>query len=60
MNTKQIKADVAVNCERPNVGDLCTVRGLACKIVKVHPFGTIDVHAIEQNKAFRVTGLAFI
>ena len=55
-----IKADVAVNCERPKVGDLCTIRGLACKITKVLPFGTIEVEAIEQDKAYRVSGLAFI
>jgi hypothetical protein len=63
MNTdkaEQIKANATINSERPKVGDLCTVRGLSCKIVKVHPFGTIDVHAIEKNKAFRVSGLAFI
>lgn len=60
-NTKQqIKADVSINCERPNVGDLCVVRGLMCKITKVLPFGTIDVEAIEENKAYRVSGLAFI
>ena len=56
----KIKANVTVNCERPKGGDLCTVKGKICKVVKVLPFGTIDVHAIESNKAFRVTGLAFI
>ncbi len=58
-----LKADVSVNCERPKIGDLCTVRNLACKIVAVRDFGTIDVESIDGrnlNAAFRVTGLAFI
>jgi hypothetical protein len=63
MKTQQIKSEVAVNCERPKIGDLCTVRNLACKIVAVRDFGTIDVESIDErnlNAAFRVTGLAFI
>ena len=58
-----IRADVALNCERPNIGDLCTVRGLMCKVTKVFPFGTIEVISIDEhntNKAYRVSGLAFL
>ncbi len=55
-----IKANIAVNSTRPNVGDLIVVRDLMCKVTKVYPFGTLDASAIEENQAFRVTGLAFL
>ncbi len=63
MQTQTIKAEVAVNCDRPKVGQLCTVRNLMCRITAVRDFGTIDVESIDErnlNAAFRVTGLAFL
>lgn len=57
---EDVKVNVSVNCERPKIGDLVSVRNVMCKVTKVLPFGTIEVSAIEQNKAFRVSGLAFI
>lgn len=45
--------------DRPAVGQTVTVRGLLCRIAKVHPAGTIDVHSIHTDHAFRVSGLPF-
>lgn len=44
---------------RPNltVGAPFDVRGVACKITKVWPFGTIDVVSLDGKSAYRVTGL---
>jgi len=44
---------------RPEIGQTITFRNTTATIVKVHPFGTIDVEAANGNR-FRVTGLAFI
>lgn len=44
---------------KPKVGQRMTVRGMLCTIIKVHPFGTVDVEA-PNGRNFRVTGLAFI
>ena len=39
------------------IGQLITVRGIECRIFKVHPFGTIDVVSLCGNYAWRLTGL---
>lgn len=44
---------------RPVVGQTIAFRNTTAVIVKVHPFGTIDVETKNGNR-FRVTGLAFI
>jgi hypothetical protein len=45
---------------RPEVGDIVTVRGIACEVVKVRPFGTVDVRALDgSGRSFRVSGLRF-
>lgn len=41
----------------PYVGQPITVRNVPCQIVKVRPFGTLDVVSIDGKHAFRVTGL---
>lgn len=43
----------------PRVGQTMTVYGKPATIIKVHPFGTVDVRT-ESGKYFRVTGLPFI
>ena len=45
----------------PQVGDRLTVRGVACVVVKVRDFGTMDVEAIDPaiDKAWRITGLGW-
>jgi 1,2-phenylacetyl-CoA epoxidase PaaB subunit len=45
--------------KKPRVGDRTTVRGVPVEIVKVHPFGTIDVVSLDGKHAWRVTGLSF-
>lgn len=44
---------------KPQVGHIVKVYGKDYRIVKVHPFGTIDVVALDGSKAFRMSGLAF-
>lgn len=41
----------------PQVGDRCTVRGIACIVTKILPAGTVDVEAIDGPQAFRLSGL---
>ena len=43
----------------PQVGQVVQVYGKPCRIVKIHPFGTIDVVTLDGSKAFRLSGLAF-
>jgi len=44
----------------PKIGQIITVRSKQCQIVRVHPFGTVDVCNLITGKAYRVTGLSFI
>ena len=39
------------------IGSSITVRDIACTVVKVRPFGTVDVVSVCGKYAFRVTGL---
>lgn len=48
------------NDNRPKVDQIIHVYGQQCRIVKVHPFGTVDVVAVSGKHAFRVTGLNFL
>jgi hypothetical protein len=42
------------------IGALVTVRGVLCRVFKIHPLGTIDVVALDSDgPAFRVSGLSF-
>lgn len=43
----------------PVIGQLITVRGIACRIIKIRPFGTLDVVSLCGNHAWRVSGLVF-
>jgi len=43
----------------PSVGQVITIRGTLCRIVKIRPFGTLDVVSVNGNVAFRVSGLNF-
>ena len=45
---------------RPKVGQKTIYNGRTYKIVKVRPFGTIDVQDIVSKKYFRITGLGFV
>jgi hypothetical protein len=43
----------------PQLGNLVTIRGVACRIIAIRPFGTIDVEALDgSGRAWRVSGLA--
>lgn len=44
----------------PSIGQIITARGQQCQVVRVHPFGTVDVSNVITGKSFRVTGLSFI
>jgi len=44
----------------PKIGDRMTVRGIECEIFKVHFPGTVDVVALDNSGAWRVTGLPFL
>jgi hypothetical protein len=46
--------------ERPKKGQTMIVRGVVCRIVKVYPFGTVDVVSEDGHHAWRVTGLGFL
>ena len=43
----------------PRVGMLVTVRGVRCRIFRIHPFGTLDCVSLCGNYAWRVSGLDF-
>ena len=43
--------------KKPKVGQRVVVRGVDCEIVKVRPFGTIDVVSLDGKYAWRVSGL---
>jgi hypothetical protein len=45
---------------RPTVGQTITLRGHLATIVKVYPFGTVDVKINDTGKYARVTGLPFL
>jgi hypothetical protein len=45
---------------QPKIGQIMTVRGQQVQIVRIHPFGTVDVSNPITGKSFRVTGLPFI
>lgn len=39
------------------VGQLMSVRGMQCRVFKLHPLGTLDVVSLCGRYAFRLTGL---
>ena len=43
----------------PQIGQIVKVHGKDCRIVKVRPFGTIDVVTLDGYRAWRLSGLAF-
>ena len=45
--------------KKPNLGDIITVRGIRGRIVKIHPFGTVDV-VTDSGAHYRITGLPFL
>jgi hypothetical protein len=48
----------ATRVAQPYVGQPCSLYGKECKIVAIHPHGTIDIAAINEDKAWRITGLS--
>lgn len=44
---------------RPTIGQIVTVYGMACRIYRIREFGTVDVEA-PDGRCFRVSGLPFI
>jgi hypothetical protein len=42
---------------KPSLNQIIFVRGIRCRIFKIHPLGTIDVCEIGGNRAFRLSGL---
>jgi hypothetical protein len=56
MNTKnEIKSS-----GKPLPGQLITIRGTLCRIVKVLAFGTLEATSLDGLKSFRMTGLNFL
>lgn len=47
-----------MNTNAPKIGQTIVVYGVTCTIVKIHPFGTVDVEA-PNGRYYRVTGLSF-
>jgi hypothetical protein len=46
---------------QPTIGQHCKIYGVWCQIIAIHPFGTIDVEAIDgSGRWWRVSGLAFL
>lgn len=46
---------------RPRIGQLVRVRGVMCRIIAVHVFGTIDVEAMDDSgRCWRVSGLSYL
>ena len=45
--------------KKPYIGQILTVRGVVCRVFKIHPLGTIDVEEIDGPRAFRLSGLPF-
>lgn len=41
----------------PHIGDRVVVRGIECRIIAVHRFGTVDVQEIGGDRCWRVSGL---
>jgi hypothetical protein len=41
------------------VGDVFEVRGMTVRILKIRPFGTVDVETLDGKHWYRVTGLQF-
>lgn len=62
MKRQQLEQDSARadRGQRPNIGDRIMVRGIECRIFKVHAFGTVDVETVDGSRAWRVSGLAFL
>ena len=48
----------SMNTTKPTIGQTITVYGQICTIVKVYPFGTLDVVS-ANGRHYRVTGLSF-
>jgi hypothetical protein len=44
---------------KPTVGQIVTVRGISCRIVRVHSAGTVDVLSLDGRFAWRISGLGF-
>lgn len=44
---------------KPKIGQIVIVRGIRCRVFKVHPMATMDVEEIDGPRAFRLTGYAF-
>jgi hypothetical protein len=56
--SKRAKGGI-MNTERPKVGKIVILFGKRCRIFKVRPAGTIDVVALDDSGAWRISGLAF-
>lgn len=45
---------------KPKPGNLVTVHGIACRIIAIHPMGTIDCQEIGgTGRCWRISGLGF-
>lgn len=45
---------------KPTIGMRYLHRGIMCRIHAVHPFGTMDVVALDGSGAWRVSGLGWV
>lgn len=47
---------------QPRLGQIVKgehVRGQDCRIIAIHPLGTIDVETLDGSRCYRISGLAF-
>jgi hypothetical protein len=48
-----------IESTKPAIGQLCTIRGLQCRIIAIENFGTIVVESLDGLYYFRVSGLSY-
>lgn len=47
--------------QAPQVGQVCNVRGVPCRVIAIRDFGTVDVVAVDgSDRAWRVSGLGVV
>ena len=44
---------------KPQIGQIVMHAGKQYRIVRIHPFGTVDVVSLDGQHSYRVSGLSF-
>ncbi len=42
------------------IGQKIVVRGVVCRVFRIHPMGTVDVVSLDGLRAWRVSGLTLV